>query len=110
MWKEDIREKTKRYTERMGRKLHKNTKTLFSAVVNLLPHHSIDDVRKIADYLEKELGTKVYQIAVHHDEGYVDKFTGEKVINHHAHILFAGLDEEGRSVRKKLTKGFLLYS
>jgi hypothetical protein len=108
LYKKDIKEKTKKYVERTGRSLHKNTITLLSAIVNLDKQHTQEDLEKICKYLEESLGTKIYQYAVHRDEGWIDEETGEKHINYHAHILFSGLDNEGRSVRKKLTRSYLI--
>jgi len=45
-------------------------------------------------------------MAIHRDEGHISE-EGEEVVNYHAHIEFMGLDAEGNSVRKKLTKGNL---
>jgi hypothetical protein len=96
LYRKDIKEKTKIYTEKTGKKLHKNTITLLSAIVNLDKQHTKEDLEKICDYLSQTLGTKIYQYAVHRDEGWIDEETGEKHINYHAHILFSGLDHEGR--------------
>ena len=38
-------------------------------------------------------------IIVHRDEGYTDE-SGKKHINYHGHILFSGLDSEGRAVKR----------
>ena len=108
IYREELRKRSEAYTKRTGRKLHKKTITHLSAVVNLDDGHDIEDVRKIADHLEQTLGTKIFQIAVHRDEGHVDEETGEKRINYHAHIEMLGLDENGQSVRRKLTKRYLI--
>jgi hypothetical protein len=108
LYRKDIKEKTKKYTERTGRSLHKNTITLLSAIVNLDKQHTQEDLEKICKYLEESLGTKIYQYAIHRDEGFIDEETGEKHINYHAHILFSGLDIEGRSIRKKLIRSYLI--
>jgi hypothetical protein len=107
LYRQEIKKRKAIYEKTIGRKLPKTTKLHLSAIVNLNEKHTIEDVKKIAYLLEKTLGTKVFQIAVHKDEGYVDEETGKKHINYHAHIEFLGLDEEGRSVRRKLTKKYL---
>jgi len=107
IYNKHLKERIQKYTERTGKKLHKNTITHLSAIVNLNEKHTLEDVKKIANYLEENLGTKVFQIAVHGDEGYIDEETGEKHINFHAHLEFLGLDEQGNSVRRKLTRSFL---
>ena len=106
LFKRDIQEKIKKYEQKYKKKINKNTKLLFSAVVNLNEKHTPEDIKKICDYLEQKLGTRVYQYVIHRDEGYIDE-NGQKHVNHHAHIIFSGLDSNGRSVRRKLTKTFL---
>ncbi len=108
LYKTELNKREKAYTLRTGRKLHKNTITHLSAIVNLDERHTLDDVKKVAKYLEDTLGTKVFQIALHKDEGYVDDETNEKHINYHAHIEMLGLDEQGNSVRRKLTRSYLI--
>ncbi len=99
LYKKDLEEKSKKYTERTGQKLQKRATTLMNAVVNLDEHHTLRDLKKVADMLEKKLDVKVYQLAVHNDEGYVDD-KGKRHINKHGHILFSGLDSQGRAVKR----------
>ena len=106
LYKKDLEEKSKKYTERTGQKLQKKAITLLSAVVNIKEDTTLDDLKQLGQELEKKLGTKIYQIAIHRDEGHINE-NGEKKVNEHAHILCSGLDEEGRSVRRKLTKSML---
>lgn len=106
VYRQELQKRTAAYTERTGRKLHKKTITHLSAVVNLDDRHRLEDVKRIADYLEQTLGTKVFQIAVHKDEGHIEN--GEPRINYHAHIEMLGLDDQGQSVRRKLTKRYLI--
>lgn len=106
IYRATIENRINKYQNRMHRKIPRTTKLLFDGVVNLEEHHTLADVKRLATYLEKELGTKVINITIHRDEGYIDE-AGQKHINFHAHVTFLGLDENGRSVRKKLTKNFL---
>ena len=69
MFRDELEIRTKAYTERTGQKLHKSTSTMISGVVNLEQHHTLEDMEKIKDYLEKEFGTKVIQMSIHRDEG-----------------------------------------
>ena len=69
MFRDELEIRTKAYTERTGQKLHKTTSTLISGVVNLEQKHTLKDMEKIKDYLEKEFDTKVIQMSVHRDEG-----------------------------------------
>jgi len=99
IYKKDLEEKSKKYTERTGQKLQKRATTLMNAVVNLDEHHTLQDLKKVAKMLEEKLDVKVYQIAVHNDEGYIDD-DGKKHINKHGHILFSGLDSQGMAVKR----------
>ena len=108
IYREELQKRSEAYTKRTGKKLHKKTITHLSAIVNLDKQHNLEDVKEIAKHLEEELGTKVFQIAVHKDEGWVDEETGEKHINYHAHLEMLGLDEQGNSVRRKLDRKFLI--
>jgi len=94
------------YTKRTGQKLQKKTTTHLSAIVNLNKYHSIKDVAQVGLFLQRKLGTKVFQIAIHRDEGHIAD-DGKEMVNYHAHIEFLGLDKEGRSVRQKLKRKML---
>jgi len=93
------------YTNETGKKLCKNTITHFSAIVNTKKTTTMKDLYKLSFYLKKELGTAVFQIAIHKDEGHVKD--GVNIKNYHAHIEMMGIDEKGFSIRRKLTRGML---
>jgi len=79
LYRQELKKRELAYNKRTGKKLHKNTVTLLSAIVNLEQHHTLEDVLKIAKYLEKTLDTKVVSIAIHKDEGkLINKATGEE--------------------------------
>lgn len=98
-------------------KLHAKTLTHLSAIVNFNKEHTPDDIKKICDYLENTLDTKVIQYSMHRDEGHIieDEIKSihdsidvdTKIKNYHAHIEFMGLDSKGGSVRRKIDKPFL---
>jgi hypothetical protein len=106
IYREELAKRTRAYTARTGKKLHKKTITHLSAIVNLERRHTLKDLERLKNYLEESLGTKVFQIAIHKDEGHIDE-RGEAVKNYHAHIEFLGIDENGNSVRRKLTRTYL---
>ncbi|EPV5247723.1 mobilization protein [Campylobacter jejuni] len=89
----------------------KNTKQKFqaksyewSAVVNIKPDTTMNDLKKLAEYFEKIHGFQCYQIAIHRDEGHINE-QGEKVINHHAHMEFITLDKQtGKNRQRDLDK------
>jgi len=107
LYRKELERRMKAYTKRTGKKLQKNTITHLSAIVNLNKEHALEEVKKVADFLEETLGTKVFQIAIHRDEGHMDE-NGKMIKNYHAHIEFLGIDQEGRSIRRKLTRGYLI--
>ena len=107
IYKEELKKRSEKYTERTKQKLQKNTITHLSAIVNFNKNHTPEDMKKLCDHLEKRLDTKIIQFSMHRDEGYVSP-AGEKIKNYHAHIEFLGLDSQGNSVRKKLDKKFLI--
>lgn len=72
-----------------GRKMQKNAEPIREAVVNLEPHHTIEDLRNLAERLRESFKIDCFQIHIHRDEG---KSTDE--INHHAHMLFDWQDKQ----------------
>lgn len=103
IYRKELSKRTKAYTKRTKQKLQSKSITHLSAIVNLNSNHKMSDLKKIKLLLEKELDTKVFQLAIHRDEGHINDDKKE-VVNYHAHIEFMGLDSDGHSVRKKLTK------
>lgn len=71
-----------------GRKMQKNAEPIREAVVNLQPHHRIEDLQNLAEELRERFKIDCFQIHIHRDEG---KSTDE--INHHAHMLFDWQDK-----------------
>ena len=138
LYKNELEKRREKYTERTGQKLQKTTAKSLSAIINLEQHHTLKDLAPIKTELEKQFDTKVYQMAIHRDEGklvhkengrelysgkqfflntedkqfYFDKkFTKkvdlenyEIVKNYHAHIEFLGIDSNGASIRKKMSR------
>lgn len=89
------------------KKLHSKTLTHLSAIVNFNKNHTPQDIKKVCDYLEKTLDTKVIQFAMHRDEGHINS-KSEAIKNYHAHIEFMGLDSQGNSIRRKLDRKYLI--
>jgi hypothetical protein len=106
MYKSELEKRSSAYKMRTGQGLQKRAITHLSAVLNLNKEHTLEDVSKVCEYLEKTFDTKVFQVAIHRDEGHIAD-DGSKEVNYHAHIEFMGLDTQGQSVRKKLTKSAL---
>ncbi|QCI27611.1 hypothetical protein [Caminibacter pacificus] len=103
----ELKKRTELYQRRTGKKLHKKTITLFSAIINLNEKHSKEDLEKVVRFIEKRYNTNVIQYSIHKDEGHIDE-NGNKIINYHAHIFFMGIDNEGVSVRRKMDRKDLI--
>ena len=72
----------------------------WEAVVNLDEKHNLDDVKKVADFIQQKYHLQPCSIALHHDEGYKDKDSAVKY-NHHAHLCFLTM-EHGISTMRKI--------
>lgn len=77
--------------------------SLWEAVINLEEHHTMDDVKKVADFIHKKYHLTPTAIAIHRDEGYTDKVTGEVKYNYHAHVMFYTVDN-GKSQMRTIGK------
>ncbi len=104
-WNE-LGKRIKKYTERTGKKLPKNTIKHISGIFNINENTTKEEVEKVIKYLEDTLDTKVIQYSIHKDEGHIDE-NGNKKINYHVHLEMLGLDSEGRSIRKKIDRKYL---
>ena len=60
-------------------------------VINLKADSKIDDLITISNYIKREYGYIPLEIAIHNDEGFVDK-EGKPHYNYHAHIDFCTLN------------------
>ena len=69
IYRDELKQRTQAYTERTGQKLQKTAVTQLSAILNLEKHHTLKDLESIKNHLETTIGTKVYQMAIHRDEG-----------------------------------------
>lgn len=73
--------------------------SLWEAVINLEEHHTMDDVKKVSDFIHKKYHLTPTAIAIHRDEGYKDKTTGEVKYNYHAHVMFYTVDNGKSQMR-----------
>lgn len=74
-----------------GRKLNTKATPIREAVVNLNENHTMEDLKKLSEMLDKDYQMKVLHIAIHRDEGHIDK-DGKEKINYHAHLVFHNYD------------------
>ena len=77
--------------------------SLWETVVNLDEKHSLADVKKVADFIKQKYHLTPTAIAIHRDEGYKDKTTGEVKYNYHAHVMFYTV-EHGKSQMRTIGK------
>lgn len=82
-----------------GRKLQKNAKPIREGVVVINEHTTMNDLKKVADNLQKELGIKVFQIFLHRDEGHYDENDIWKT-NYHAHLVAEWIDDKTKKMLK----------
>ncbi len=89
------------YRARTGRKpKYDPEKIYWSAEVNAREWHTIDDLKRAAAVIEKEMGYRLIYGALHKDEGHLND-SGEWVMNCHFHLEFISLDENGISQHRK---------
>ena len=90
------------YTSRTGQRFQAKTYE-WSAVCNIKPDTTMDDLKRLAQHFNDKYGFQCYQIAIHRDEGHRDE-DGKKQINHHAHLEFVTLDKNtGINRQRELT-------
>ena len=73
--------------EKSGRKLQKNAMPVREAVVVIKENTTMQDLHNLSKKLEEELNIRIFQIAIHKDEGHYDKDTKEWKPNYHAHLV-----------------------
>lgn len=87
---------------RRGGRIPKFENSHWEAVLNLNKEHTLDDVKKVADYLENKLNITCATIAVHRDEGH---YKGDKACyNFHAHLTFVTYKNGQQNWRKERIK------
>lgn len=68
-YKKELMQRQQTYIFRTKQSPQKNTLNQLSAIMNLHQHHTLTDIKIIVNYLEEKLDTKVFQVAIHRDEG-----------------------------------------
>lgn len=95
-------EEAKQYRRENGlRAMKSDTVKAVEAVVNLNAGHTLKDVERLAERIEKEFGFRAVQIAVHRDEGHVTE-DGRKEKNYHAHIVMCNLKPDGTTIQRTM--------
>ena len=99
-----IKEAKENYKNETGQKFQGRVLN-FEAVVNLNLNHTMEDLKKLNENIEKEFGFRAVQTAIHRDEGHIKD--GRPIYNYHAHIVFCNLDKNGKTLLKNMTKSDL---
>jgi hypothetical protein len=90
---QDMMKEIRRYCkEKSGRAMYKTAEPIREAVLNLAPHHTLEDVKNVAEGLKEVFGIECFQIYIHRDEG-LDR-DGKIKLNHHAHLVCRWQDME----------------
>jgi hypothetical protein len=70
------------------------------AVVVIKENTTMQDLHNLSKRLEEELKIRIFQIAIHKDEGHFDKETKEWKPNYHAHLVADWQDlETGKTLK-----------
>ncbi|MDR4952246.1 hypothetical protein REB14_08685 [Chryseobacterium sp. ES2] len=86
--------------DKSGRKLQKNALPIREAVVVIKENTTMQDLHKLSKRLEEELRIRIFQIAIHRDEGHYDKDSKEWKSNYHAHLIADWQDlETGKTLK-----------
>ena len=101
---EYIKEAKENYKKETGQKFQGRVLN-FEAVVNLNQNHTMEDLKKLNENIEKEFGFRAVQTAIHRDEGHIKD--GRPIYNYHADIVFCNLDKNGKTLLKNMTKSDL---
>ena len=99
-----IKEAKENYKKETGQKFQGRVLN-FEAVVNLNQNHTMEDLKKLNENIEKEFKFRAVQTAIHRDEGHIKD--GRPIYNYHAHIVFCNLDKNGKTLLKNMTKSDL---
>ena len=74
----------------------------WEAVLNLNKNHTLEDVQKVAEYIEQKFNITCATIAVHRDEGHYKN--DKPQYNFHAHITFVTVKDGQQNWRKEKIK------
>ncbi|WP_233702632.1 coiled-coil domain-containing protein [Helicobacter ailurogastricus] len=96
--RDSLIEQAKANYKRCFKQTFKASRYIYSAVANIKPETTMQDLERLATHFKTKYGFQCYQIAIHRDEGHIDD-EGKEQINHHAHLEFVTLDEKtGKSL------------
>jgi hypothetical protein len=102
-WESDTQENRlefckKNAKEKTGRKMQAKATPIREAVVVINDLTTMDDLKKLSQKLQERFQIRIFQIAIHRDEGYVKGKDGK--LNLHAHLVADWTDHEtGKSLK-----------
>lgn len=77
-WTESAQEA---YQKETKQKIQKNKIFHHSIAIGLTESQGMQDAEKLAQWLEAKLGTKIYAVAIHNDEGYLKRKDGYRLVS-----------------------------
>lgn len=77
-WTESAKEA---YKKERGQKVQKGKILHHSIAIGLTESQGMQDAEKLAQWLEAKLGTKIYAVAIHNDEGYLKRKDGYRLVS-----------------------------
>ena len=90
----------KRYIETVGQKMQKKATPIREGIIVIDENTTMDDLKLFSARLNNKFGIVVFQIAIHKDEGHIDRKTGKLKKNLHAHIVCDFTDQTtGKSLK-----------
>ena len=89
-------------TKRKGGPIPRFENSHWEAVLNLNKNHTLEDVQKVARYIEQKFNITCATIAVHRDEGHYKN--DKPQYNFHAHITFVTVKDGQQNWRKEKIK------
>ena len=89
----------RRYFDNVHQRMQAKAVPLREGVVNIREGTSLDELRHLAERLQREFGIKTIAIHTHRDEGHEE--SGEWITNHHAHLILDWTNDQGKSLNLK---------
>lgn len=75
----------------------------WEAVLVLNENHTMNDLQRVREYVERTLNITCYSMAIHRDEGHLNEFK-EPIYNYHAHMNFITIKNKQQNFRLTKTK------
>ena len=99
--REIFNDELKEYGDKKGKR-PRFENSHWEAVLNLNKNHTLEDVQKVAEYIEQKFNITCATIAVHRDEGHYKN--DKPQYNFHAHITFVTVKDGQQNWRKEKIK------